>query len=95
MNESHFLPEVPEVGSLVRITPIQGEPLRKGEYKFFCEESSVVSRYFIIDYDDRKYVKLFLNGELIREIQFDSSHQTWSTEFEKQTIQVEVEKILE
>lgn len=95
MLESVFPPEVPCVGDLVQITPIQGEPLLNKHYKYFCEEVHVVSRFLATDYDDRKYLQIYVGGTLIREIRFNLEHQTWSIGSDKEKIQVEVKKILE
>ena len=64
-------------------------------YKFFCEESHVTSRFFATDYADRKYVEVSLTGEKIRKIHFSIEHGTWWTHFDDLRIQLEVEKILE
>ncbi len=88
-----FPPEVPKSGDLLQITPVKEEYVPK-QYKFFCVEAAVVSRFFAIDHADRKYVILYLNGE-IREINFDLEHGTWSTNFDHQRLQVEINQILE
>jgi len=45
---------------------------------------------------DKTLLWVYVNGEKIREIQFDQKYQTWSAMFTGDSrIQVEVEKILE
>lgn len=94
MLDSHFPPEVPNIDEAVRITPVVEDYVPR-EYKFFCEESHVISRFFAIDHADRKYVMIYLSGAKIREINFNLEYQTWSTHFDGQRVQLEVEKILE
>ena len=94
MLDSHFPPEVPGIDQAVRITPVPVDYVPRN-YKFFCEESHVVSRFFAIDYGDRQYVEICLSGQMIRMIRFSLEHQTWSAHFDGQKIQLEVEKILE
>lgn len=94
MSDSPFPPEVPQIDEAVRITPVK-EDYAPRNYKFFCEESHVVSRFFAIDYGDRRYVEVCLSGQMIRIIRFNLEASSWSTKFDDQTVQVEVEKILE
>lgn len=94
MPDSHFPPEVPNIDDAIRITPVREEYVPR-EYKFFCEESHVMSRFFAIDHADRKYIIVSLSGDKIRQIDFNVEHQTWSTFFDEQRVQLEVEKILE
>ncbi len=94
MSDSHFPPEVPHIDEAVRITPVTVDYVPR-EYKFFCEESHVVSRFFAIDHADRQYVEVHLSGEMIRKIHFSLEASTWFIQFDGQRIQVEVEKILE
>lgn len=94
MFDSSFPPEVPPIDGAVRITPITVDYVPRN-YKFFCEESHVVSRFFAIDHAGRRYVEVLLSGEMIRKLRFNLQTSTWSIYFDDQTIQVEVEKILE
>lgn len=94
MFDSHFPPEVPNIDEAIRITPVVEDYVPR-EYKFFCEESHVMSRFFAIDHADRKYVVVQLSGSQIREINFGLEHQNWFTTFDGQRVQLEVEKILE
>jgi hypothetical protein len=93
MTDQVFPPEVPNLGDLLRITPIREEYV-PNEYKFFCEEAYVVSRFFAIDHADRKFIVFRMGGE-IREINFNIKNETWFIHFDNQRLQVEIEKILE
>ena len=71
MSESPFPPEFPLVGDLVRITPVKEDYVPKN-YKFFCEESHVISRFFGISYSGEEYCPLIsLGGDYIREVTFN------------------------
>lgn len=94
MLDLYFPAEIPKTDELVRITPIK-EDYAPRNYKFFCEESHVVSRFFAVDYGDRRYVEVCLSGHMIRKLRFNLESSTWSVKFDDLTIQVEVEKILE
>lgn len=94
MGNSHFPPEVPQIGEAVKITPVKEDYITR-TYNFFCEESHVTSRFFAIDYANRQYVEVHLSGENIRKLRFNLENSSWSIQFDDQQIQVEVEKILE
>lgn len=93
MLDSHFPEEVPNIDDSVRVTPVLVDYVVRN-YKFFCEESHVTSRFFATDYADRQCVEISLTGERIRNVRFNLKTSTWSIQFDNQTIQVEVEKIL-
>lgn len=94
MPDSPFPPEVPQIDEAVRITPVK-EDYAPRNYKAFCEESHVVSRFFALDYGDRRYVEVCLSGKMIGMIRFNLKASSWSTKFDNQEVQVEVEKILQ
>lgn len=94
MSNSHFPPEIPQISDAVRITPVTVDYVPR-HYKFFCEESYVVSRFFAIDYEDNEFVEVCLGGERIGKLHFNLKSSTWSIDFDDLRIQVEVEKILE
>ena len=94
MFESLFPPEVPNIDEAIRVKPVMVDYVSRN-YKFFCEESHVTSRFFAIDYADRKHVEVDLTGEKIRKIRFSLEYGTWWTHFDDKRIQLEVEKILD
>ena len=94
MAESPFPLEFPRVGDLLRITPVKEDYV--GNYKFFCEEAHVLSRFISISYDGKQNLpSLNFGGRYIKELTFSPKYDTWHTAFDRQVIQVEVEKILE
>jgi len=93
MSDFQFPPEVPDTDQTVRVTPVLVDYVPRN-YKWFCEESHVVSRFFAVDYGDRKYVEVSLSGRMISLIRFNLSASTWSTDFDGMRIQLEVENIL-
>jgi hypothetical protein len=92
MIDAFFPPEVPEIGDLVRITPVTVDYVVRN-YKFFCQEAFVSSRFYALDYNDRKFVEVWLSGDMIRTVRFSLANSTWSTDFDEQTTQLEIEKI--
>jgi len=94
MTDSQFPSEVPDTDQTVRITPVLVDYVPRN-YKWFCEESHVVSRFFAVDYGDRKYVEVSLSGRMITLIRFNLATSSWSTSFDGITVQLEVEKVLE
>lgn len=94
MSGSPFPSEVPQIDEAVRITPVKEDYVPRN-YKDFCEESHVVSRFIAVDYADRRYVEVCLSGKLIGMLRFNLGSSSWSTTFDDQTVQVEVEKIME
>lgn len=95
MSDSSFPPEIPKIDEAVRITPVK-EDYAPRNYKFFCEESHVVSRFLAFDYEGKPYkIEVCLSGRMIPIIYFNQTSQSWSTKFDDQEVQVEVEKILE
>lgn len=94
MSGSPFPSEVPQIDEAVRITPVKEDYVPR-DYKYFCEESHVVSRFYAVDYGDRRYVEVCLGGKMIGMIRFNLEASSWSTMFDRQMVQVEVERILE
>lgn len=94
MQDSIFPPEVPRVGDLLRITPVRQDYVVRN-YKFFCEEVYVTSRFYALDYADRKFIEVGLGGQYVSMIFFNLETSSWSAHFDGKITQMEVEKILE
>jgi hypothetical protein len=95
MPNSPFPPEVPNIGTLVRITPVKIDYVVR-HYKDFCEEAYVTSRFFAIDYAGRTFIEVSLGGRMIIEpLRFNPQNQMWLTMFDDQDQQVQLEIIME
>jgi len=95
MAEQIFPPEIPQIGDDIRVTPVKVDYVPRN-YKFFCEEASVVSRFFGTSYDGNAFcIEVFLNGRYISRLIYNQKYNTWNTNFDDMQIQVEVEKLLQ
>lgn len=95
MLDEIFPPEVPKVGDLLRVTPTPVDYVPRN-YKFFCEEAHVISRFTGKSYDGTNFcIEVFLGGRYLNRLFYNQTYKTWSVNFDDQTINVEVEVILE
>lgn len=94
MTDSPFPSEIPNVGDLLRITPVIQDYVVRN-YKFFCVEAYVTSRFYALDYTDRRYIEVWLGSQYVPTIRFNLEALSWSANFDNQITQMEVEKILE
>ncbi len=95
MSNSPFPSEVPNMGALLRITPVKIDYVVH-HYKDFCEEAYVVSRFFAIDYEGNTIIEVSLGGRMIIEpLRFSPQKQMWFCLFDGQDRLVTVEVVLE
>ncbi len=95
MPNSSFPPEIPNIGTLVRVTPVKIDYVVR-HYKDFCEEAYVVSRFSATSYDGTSVIEVSLGGRMITEpLRFNPENQMWLTMFDDQDQQVQLEIIME
>ncbi len=94
MPTSKFPSHIPQIGDLLRITPIKIDYTVR-HYKDFCEESYVTSRFFALNYEGKPIIEVSLGGAMIHTLSCDVEEAKYRTLFDNQLTLVEVEKILE
>ena len=95
MSDSPFPPNIPKLGDLLRVTP-QVVDYVVCNYKHFCEEAYVTSRFFATDYEGNTIIEITLGGHMLTEpLRFNPKNQMYLIRFDTQDRIVNVEVILE
>jgi len=94
MSDYRFPSEIPEVGALIRVTPVKVDYTVK-HYKDFCEETHVTSRFRPVNYEGVECcIEVFTSGSYIGKLFYNQSKQYWTTDFDGMEVQVEVEVLI-
>ena len=94
MSDYVFPPEVPQVGALIRITPVKVD-YDVRNYRDFCEEAYVTSRFGSVNYERvENCVVVFTGGFFIDQLSYNQSTHCWTAFFDDMHVHVEVEVII-
>ena len=75
MSDYRFPSEIPEVGALIRITPVRVDQIVR-HYKDFCEEAHVVSRFRAVNYEGAECcIEVYVGGEFITKLFYNQSKE--------------------
>ena len=91
MSGYKFPSEIPEVGVLIRVTPVKIDYIVK-HYRDFCLEAYVVGRFLPVNYEGKEcLIEVFTNNCYISKLFYNKNKKYWTAFFDEMEIQVEVE----
>ena len=91
MDDLTYPPEVPKVGALLRVTPTKVD-YDVHNYRDFCEEAYVTSRFIATTYEGSTIIEVSLGGRMLTSpLRYNPQNKMWLISFDNQDIIVTVE----